>query len=443
MRDITPALVETLVRHFSHGAGTHYDPTREIGTQREGRGGLGFGSLYMSMADILDARNILVVGSGRGFAVACFAVAVEDRTDARVRLVDPGFSTWSVDGGVTDSAPGLWKAPAQGEEYFREHLGLTNITCDNRTSDEAFADFRKSGTTFDVILIDGEHGFEQASRDFENALSCLAVRGMIFAHDTACPQWPGVVLGVRDFAARHPDLQLLTLPLYPGLSLLQRDAWPLEIRLATVTENEQVNAWRAEAGVTLRPLPGGDDPRPGSPCGDAREGLYAVLEHGRLIGGFGIRRRTFSGGGNDDFPPASGKPITGFLRYGTVLAPDARGRGRWKLVTAAVASWFADEGFYTITTYKKQARNAPYEVAVAGHVGPFTAYHVAMRQGPNRIGSGMDVARLFKENADLRVALEHARKESAALRSSLIWRMTGPVRAVLDRLRGASATRSS
>jgi hypothetical protein len=66
-----------------------------------------------------------------------------------------------------------------------------------------------------------------------------------------------------------------------------------------------------------------------------------------------------------------------------------------------------------------------------------------MKPGPNRIGSGMDVAHLSKENADLRVALEHARKESAALRSSLIWRMTGPVRAVLDRLRGASATRSS
>ena len=425
------------MRHFSHGAGTHFDPARDMGTQRESLRSLGFGWLYVSLADILAARQILVIGSGRGFAAACFGLAVEERADARVWLVDPGFETWKVDDRVTDSAPGMWKDPAKGEEHFREHLGLTNITCVATTSDEAFADFRQRGVAFDIILVDGEHSFEQSTRDFENALACLAPKGMIFAHDTSCPEWPGAVFAMRRFAERHPELQLLTLPLYPGLSLLQRDGWPLEIRLATEAENQQLNVWRAEAGVTLRPLPDGEDPRVGASGPDPRVGLFAVLEHGQLIGGFGIQKRTFAGSGNDDFPPASGQPFTGFLRYGSVLAPDKRGRGRWKLVTAAVASWFPDEGFYAITKYEKQARSAPYNVAVAGHVGPFTAYRVTMLPQPNRMAPGVNASQVVNENEELRTALAAARQEAAVLRGSLTWRLTAPIRRVLDWVRGA------
>ncbi len=473
MRAITPELIETLVRGFSHGAETHYDPRREIGTQRESFDGLGFGWLYIALAQILEARRILVIGSGRGFVVACFALAVEDRPEARVWLVDPGFAEWPVEGGVVDSAPGLWSDPERAREHFRRHLGLERIELVPRRSDEAFDEFRRDGSTFDLILIDGDHGYEQVLRDLENALRCLTPEGVVLMHDTACPQWSGPPLALRQCLGAHPELESVTLSSFPGLSLVRRASWPLEIRHATAEENERINVWRAADDVTERPLPDGDDPRPGEVCADPREGLYAVLEQGELIGGFGIRRRRFGGGGPDDFFPSSPAHAAGFLRYGTVLRPDLRGRGRWHLVATWAAALFRDEGMYLLTSHpRRERRSAPYEVHVVGEMGPFTAYWERLPpETPFALGLDRQVERLRAERdrarseassqsrslaltqrslaavqRDLAVTqrdreivqrdLDAARRDLARLRGSTSWRLTAPLRAAMDRLRG-------
>lgn len=448
MRAISPQLVETLVRHYSFGATTEFDPGREIGTQRESYQGLGFGWLYLALADILQARNILVVGSGRGFAVACFALGVEARHDARVWLVDPGFARWEVERGLIDLAPGMWRDAAEGREHFRRHLQLDCVECLPMRSDEAFADFRRAGLSFDLILVDGNHSFEQVGRDLDNALASLAPRGVLLLHDTACPLWPGPRLALERFLAADRRLQSFTLPLFPGLSLVQRGTWPLEIRRASAAENERINAWRAEAGITQRPLCKGGPADPDDGPADPRTGLFAILDDGELVGGFGLRYRRFGAAAADDFVPCAPEHAEGFLLYGAVLRPESRGRGRWLLVTARLAVLFP-EGFYLLTRYPFRGRGAPHEVAVAGQASVYTAYRVSMpgdrpiaADRPPPAGPPGDLARA-RDQADLyRRQAELARAEVAALRASRTWRATAPLRAIMDRIRagGAEAT---
>ena len=54
----------------------------------------------------------------------------------------------------------------------------------------------------------------------------------LLAHDTAAAEWPGPVLAVSELLAARPELQAVTLPFFPGLSVIQRESWPLEIRIA-------------------------------------------------------------------------------------------------------------------------------------------------------------------------------------------------------------------
>src|SRR5436309_684644 len=147
MRTLSPEVVETLVRNFSHGSGSHFDPAVAKGCQRESLENLGFGWFYFGLARVLDPKKVLVIGSGRGFAVACLALGMEQGTDAEVRFVDPGYESWSVDG-KQDSADGMWQSAEQAARHFSTHLGLTNVKQFRLRSDEAFQRFRDEGVGF-------------------------------------------------------------------------------------------------------------------------------------------------------------------------------------------------------------------------------------------------------------------------------------------------------
>lgn len=423
-RPLDAALIETLVREFAHGAGYRFDPAHQIGGQRESLSGLGFGQLYMALPSILGARRILVVGSGRGFSVACMALGAECDPGAQVWFVDPGLKEWDA-GGRCDVAPGLWTSSATAIEHFRTHLGLDNVRHFLLRSDEAFAQFREEGVAFDLILIDGEHSFRQASKDLCNALEALRPGGLLLAHDARCSDWPGVALAVEQLAAENGDVRLIVIDPFPGMAIIQKRRPLLTLRLATVEENERINAWRAEGRVMPRPLAGGSDPRAGVAYDDPHEGLFAVLDGDELIGGFGFRRATFDGSGPDNFRADDGQARAGYLMYGTVLAPDRRGRGYWDLARCEVLRWTGDQGYYVITERKLRSGDKPYSAELVGRTPNFLAYHI----GPRARRSFVRDESLMRENEQLRRGL-------ARLTSSISWRVTAPVRAFLDWLRG-------
>ena len=420
-------LLQVLVREFSQGAFRDYDPAGGRGSQRENFATMGFGMLYLALAQALEVDQVLVVGSGHGFSAAAFALGAAPRASARVTLVDPGLKSWAVDGRTSDSADGFWVSEEQATGHFRRHLGLTNVSYRRATSDEAFAEFRAAGRQFGLILIDAEHSLAQAGRDLENAAACLAPAGMILAHDAACAQWPGVAAAIELFALGSGEFQCLTLPLAPGLALLMRRQPRLLLRHATAVENETINAWRREAGVTPRPLPGGDDPRVGEMGPDPRLGLFAVVEDGRLVGGIGVRPRRFSAPGADDFAPDCGHALEGFLRYGSVIRPDLRGRGRYHLVNLQLLRWFGEQGVYFITDHAVRTSRAPMLVERVGA----TARHVAYRmRPPTRLPEGG-----YAEGAQARAA--ELERQLSAIHGSLSWRAAAPLRAALDWLRRA------
>lgn len=97
------------------------------------------------------------------------------------------------------------------------------------TSDEFFDQY--DGSPPDLVFIDGEHTYEQAWRDFDNASAILAEGGTIALHDT----WPttdedldpsvcGDVYKVRE----NLDLDAFTFTRWPGLTLVQPDA-PIDL----------------------------------------------------------------------------------------------------------------------------------------------------------------------------------------------------------------------
>src|SRR5690242_8890535 len=108
MRFPSAALIADLVQHCSHGS---LDPQTQMGCQRESPTDLGFGWLYFALARACEVQRALVIGSGRGFAPACFALGMEHKPGAEVVLVDPGYRIWTVDGVVQDTAAGHWRTP--------------------------------------------------------------------------------------------------------------------------------------------------------------------------------------------------------------------------------------------------------------------------------------------------------------------------------------------
>jgi hypothetical protein len=52
------------------------------------------------------------------------------------------------------------------------------------SSDDYF--LRSAAKSFDVVFLDGDHSFEQVSKDFDNTLGVLSDDGSVVLHDT----WP-------------------------------------------------------------------------------------------------------------------------------------------------------------------------------------------------------------------------------------------------------------
>lgn len=87
------------------------------------------------------------------------------------------------------------------------------------------------GEKADVIFVDGDHSFEQSSRDVQNALLHLAPHGTLLIHDT----WPqftedtdericGEVYRTVELLQRDATLAVFTIERFPGLTIVNQPA---------------------------------------------------------------------------------------------------------------------------------------------------------------------------------------------------------------------------
>jgi hypothetical protein len=104
------------------------------------------------------------------------------------------------------------------------------ITWHEKSSDEFFADF--SGPA-DLIFIDGDHSQAQVGHDVANAYAALRDDGMIAIHDTLPlrQEWADSHCGegwrVVEVLRAGGELQVFTLPLFPGLTFVAPPPAPL------------------------------------------------------------------------------------------------------------------------------------------------------------------------------------------------------------------------
>ena len=107
--------------------------------------------------------------------------------------------------------------PPEGVEWIREV-----------SSDEFF---RTDERTWDCIFVDGDHMRPQATRDVVNAMRVLNDDGLIFLHDTYPPDTHpqtasdivcGDVYKTYLALAERTDLEVVTLPLWCGLTIVRR-----------------------------------------------------------------------------------------------------------------------------------------------------------------------------------------------------------------------------
>jgi SAM-dependent methyltransferase len=91
--------------------------------------------------------------------------------------------------------------------------------------------FRTDERTWDAIFVDGDHMRPQATRDTINALKVLNDDGLIFLHDTYPPNSLaqttghmvcGDVYKTYLALAERTDLEVVTLPLWCGLTIVRR-----------------------------------------------------------------------------------------------------------------------------------------------------------------------------------------------------------------------------
>ncbi len=416
---LTPENLASLIAEFSHAVFNGYDPHTQVGCQRESFQDPGFGWLYFGLCRILSAKKALVIGSGRGYSVACMALAMRETPEAEVLLIDPGYTQWQVDNSVSDGAVGLWQH-GEALSHFKQHLNLDNVRLMPLRSDEAFATLKEQGAIFDLILIDGEHSFKQGFSDLQNAKAVLSPGGIILAHDANCRDWPGVALALQSLCRTDLDMTSITIAPYPGLALIQKRVELFKIRPSTEEENKLLNQWRVAEKVTPRPLSpeltNGStiDPQIGVTSADGISSLYSVIDDEKLIGGFGLRYRTFRQAGADDFTTDDGRGHCGYLYYGAVLHPDYRGRGRNQLILSQILRMTRGQALYLITRADIANSNPGLAYTRVGHNNDYIAYRIELADQQEQSVQG-ELNQRTAQVAELTVAIADATRTKEEL----------------------------
>lgn len=186
------------------------------------RGNLGFGFIHYALIRNLRPKNILVVGSQRGYVPAICGLACKHEGLGRVTFVDAGFDmnaegeeakrSW---GGL-----GIWKTATK--DYWKP-LGLENFIEILCMTTEQFVSHYTS-REFEYIYIDGDHSYEGVKKDFNLLWDHLKEGGYMVFHDVLVEKetdWGKC--GVKKFWEELKKTRgFLTIPFEAGLGIIQK-----------------------------------------------------------------------------------------------------------------------------------------------------------------------------------------------------------------------------
>ena len=168
-------MLERILQH-AKPLGHHEDPASL---------NIGFGFLYYGMVRTLRPKHVVVIGSGFGFSVVCFALGLLDNGAGSVSFVDPSYSLLKNGPLHTVGGTSQWDEPAKVRAHF-DRFGVADIVEHFRmTSEEFFARYKELGLPdIDVAFIDGNHSYDDVRHDFLACLGHMKKGGYLLMHDT-------------------------------------------------------------------------------------------------------------------------------------------------------------------------------------------------------------------------------------------------------------------
>lgn len=182
---------------------------------------LGLGWIYYGLARLMRPRQVVVIGSLRGFAPLVLGRGLSENLEAG--------EVWFIDPSLVDD---FWKDQRRVREHFAA-FGLTNVRHFLMTTQE-FATSAAFGELppVEMLLVDGYHTAEQARFDHEAFAAKLAPQAIVLFHDSTTLVTSGIygeekrylhtVKAYMDELKRNPDLQVFDLPFDSGLTLVRR-----------------------------------------------------------------------------------------------------------------------------------------------------------------------------------------------------------------------------
>lgn len=221
---LAPELIEDIFRH-----------ARPLGHHEEReRLNLGFGFIYYALARTLRPKHVLVIGSGYGFSVACFALALRDNGAGRLSFVDPSYSMLADGPFKTVGGTSQWDDEAKVARRFERFGVADRVTHYRMRSEEFFARYEDLGLPeLDVAFVDGNPSFDNVRGDFHGALRRMRRNGYLLLHDTniyvrELVRHAGVKRWLKKVKARKDLFEAIDFPFSSGVALvrvLADDAW--------------------------------------------------------------------------------------------------------------------------------------------------------------------------------------------------------------------------
>jgi len=195
---------------------------------------LGFGFLYYGMARALRPKHLLVIGSGFGFSVVCFALGMKDNGEGMLTFVDPSYSLFKNGPFKTIGGTDKWGEPHKVIAHF-QHFGVEDIVTHYKLrSDQFFASFKALGLPpIDIAFIDGSHAYEDAKNDFLHTLEHARKNSYILMHDSniyvrEIIGHAGVKKWLKIIKKEKESFEIINFPFSSGMALvhiLQDKIW--------------------------------------------------------------------------------------------------------------------------------------------------------------------------------------------------------------------------
>jgi hypothetical protein len=196
---------------------------------------LGFGFVYYGLVRTLRPQHVLVIGSGYGFSVVCFALGLKDNRVGRLSFVDPSYSLLRNGPQNTIGGANFWHDPEHVRAHFARFGVEQVVTHYKETSESFFERYAEHGLPpIDLAFIDGNHAMPHVERDVAGVLQQGHKNTYFLLHDTniylrELLRHAGVKRWLRKKASRNKAaFEFVDFPFASGMALvrvLEPSAW--------------------------------------------------------------------------------------------------------------------------------------------------------------------------------------------------------------------------